>query len=380
MGILKPAVSRKKSIITNKDNLEHLYTIKNSPVFVGCTDAPPKEDILSDMVWDICRDSGCIQLRELLPLEIIYQNQHNEGLGKIWEDHYSAFADFLNKYRLKKILEIGGAHDKIALNYFALNKDAKWTIVEPNPQYIKEGRIKVIKSWFDENFKIEDEVEAVVHSHVLEHMYDPVKFIKNISTFLKIGSYHIFTFPNMLPMLQNKWTNCLNFEHTVFLTEEIVDYLLKKEDFEIIDKQYYGNPHSIFYATKKIAGSSEIPEFKNKYNEYKKIFLDYIDYHKNLVKQLNNLIEKSTHPVYLFGAHIFSQTLLSFGLKNDKIVSILDNSPLKQGQRLYGTRFQVEAPAVLKGQGSVNVILKAGIYNDEITKQLLSINPKITIW
>lgn len=92
-------------------------------------------------------------------------------------------------------------------------------------------------------------------------------------------------------------------------------------------------------------------------------------------------IENAKDPVYLFGAHIFSEYLLAFGLNDKKIVSILDNSPTKNKKRLYGTRFVIESPKILEGKGKVNLILKAGIYNEEIKKDILqNINSEVEFW
>ena len=376
-----PELIRTKSLLTGKPNLEHLHIFKKFPVFMGCVESPPEKDMKADMIWDICRDTGIIQLRKLLPLEILYLDQHNDGTGKIWQDHYIVFAKFIHKHKPKNVLEIGGAHDHIARNYWALDPKASWTIVEPNPQHITNPKIKVIKGWFDQNFKIDTRIDTVIHSHVFEHTYDPALFIEHISRFMKAGDWHIFTFPSLLPMLKLKWANTLNFEHTAFITEDIVDYLLKKYGFIIVEKQYYGHPHSIFYATKKGKALISIRPIKNRYKEYKKVFMDYINFHLDMIKNLNNLIKKSKTPVYLFGAHIFSQTLIQFGLKTDKIVSVLDNSPMKQGKRLYGTRFTIESPKILKNKGPVNVILKAGGYNAEIKKDIIeNINPEVTFW
>ena len=33
-------IERKKSVITQEDNLEHLYTFEDFPVFFGCTTSP----------------------------------------------------------------------------------------------------------------------------------------------------------------------------------------------------------------------------------------------------------------------------------------------------------------------------------------------------
>lgn len=369
---------RTKSLLTGKNNLEQLYIIKNFPVFMGCVDTSAQTDIYADMEWVICPESGIIQLKKLQPLEVLYLNQHNDGTGLIWKNMYQKFAEFIKKYNnAKRILEIGGAHDYIAKNYLSIEKNVDWTIVEPNPQQITDKRVKVIKAWFDDSFKLNYPIDVIVHSHVFEHIYNPSRFLQNISNFLEVGQKQIFAFPNMLPMLKNKFTNCLNFEHTVFLTEYLTDYLLEQNGFKIIKKEYYGNPHSIFYATEKRESTKKY-RLKNHYVLYKKVFMNFINYHKKMVNQLNEKIETSTKQVYLFGAHIFSQFLLNFGLNSRKIVTILDNGKAKQGHRLYGTSFIVKSPQVLKDKGEMHVVLKAGIYNEEIKKDILeNINPHV---
>ncbi len=376
-------ITRNSSLLTGKPNLETLYTLYNFPVFMGCTEQLQREDILADMEWAICRDTGIIQLTKLLPLEVVYLNQHNEGVGKVWTEHYKEFCHFLKKYNPQKVLEIGGAHGLIAKMFLGSSPDTKWTIVEPNPTVDVNLNVKVIKNWFDDKFFLEpeDKVDTIVHSHVLEHTYDPVSFLKHISTFLKIGDKHIFTFPNLYQLLYRKYTNSLNFEHTMFLTEYFVDCLLKKFGFKILEKQYFQD-HSIFYATEKISDDEdEEVKIENKYEEYKNVFMNFINYHLEMVKDLNSEIESSKLPIYLFGAHIFSQYLIGFGLKTARVLAVLDNGPSKQGKRLYGTSLNVSPPKILKGKGKVNLILKAGPYNEEIKKDILeNINSEVVFW
>ena len=83
--------------------------------------------------------------------------------------------------------------------------------------------------------------------------------------------------------------------------------------------------------------------------------------------------------VYLFGAHVFSQYLLHSALVDFPIVSILDNDPEKQGKRLYGTNIKVESPLSLSKIDAPVVILRAGVYNKEISCQLQKINSSIVI-
>ncbi|MBP6981895.1 methyltransferase [Candidatus Gracilibacteria bacterium] len=371
---------RDNSVLTGKKNLEPLYVFKDFPVFMGCTDQMDQAtDIKADMSFAVCRDTGIIQLDKLLPLDLVYQSQHNDGIGKIWQDHYLAFSEFLETFSPKKILEIGGANDFIAKDFLSRNSDARWIVVEPHPLFEENKNIRIIKKWFDASFSLDEKVDTVVHSHVLEHTYAPVEFIEHIARFLNNGERHIFTFPNMTEMLSKKYTNCLNFEHTAFLAEPFVDALLERSGFRILKKEYFQD-HSIFYATERVVESNgSTKDLPNRYEEYKKLFTDFIQYHEDLVASLNQKIHDFDGEVYIFGAHIFSQYLLEFGLDQNRIKCILDNSQLKNKKRLYGTGLIVENPEVICGVEKACVILKIGSYRDEVMKQLKELNANVTI-
>ena len=114
------------------------------------------------------------------------------------------------------------------------------------------------------------------------------------------------------------------------------------------------------------------------YENNKSLFLDYVKYYQDEVKNLNNLIENYNGEIFLFGGHIFSQFLIFNGLNINKITSILDNSKMKQGNRLYGTSFIVESPNILNKYTKPSVILKTASYNEEIKKDIIdNINNKV---
>jgi len=372
-------IERKNSILTGKDNLENLVTLKKFPVFLGCTDQDIKEDIFADMVWKIDPETGIIQLTELIPLEIIYQSQHVDGIGNTWESYYENFASFITEHKHSNVLEIGGGQGRLAEKVISKGKNIKWTIVEPNPTYNGEYKIKLISSFFDDNFKTDEKFDTIVFSQVLEHSYDPQIFLKKIFSILSVGGKLIFAYPNIELWVRRKYTNSVNFEHTVMLTDFHLDYMLTKNGFNIIEKVQYLD-HSIYYVVEK-SENIKIIIPKNKYLEYKEIFMSFISSYYHIVEEINRRIRTTDSPIYLFGAHIFTQYLLSFGLNRSKIISILDNSKLKQGKRLYGTDLFVESPEVLREQESPIVILKAGIYNEEIKKDVIeNINPTVIFW
>jgi hypothetical protein len=84
--------------------------------------------------------------------------------------------------------------------------------------------------------------------------------------------------------------------------------------------------------------------------------------------------------IYLFWAHIFSQYLIGFWLDISKINCIIDNSDLKNKKRLYGTPLMVEKLEIIAWKKKVAIVLRATIYQEEIRKQLLELNPNVEIW
>ena len=109
------------------------------------------------------------------------------------------------------------------------------------------------------------------------------------------------------------------------------------------------------------------------YEKNKKIYQEFITYHERLICDINSKIAEynTDQKVFLFGAHVFTQYLISFGLKTDNINCILDNDPNKHGKRLYGTDLKVATPKILADEITPVIILKAGAYNSEIKEDIL---------
>ena len=196
---------------------------------------------------------------------------------------------------------------------------------------------------------------------MLEHIYDLNKFFQNICEHLRYNGNLIFSVPNLREMIKRKYSNALNFEHTIFLTENYIEYLLNKYKFRILKKKYFKKDHSIFYACVRDPKIKPIKLSTKLFSNNKKLFLDFVNYHRKLVDNLNKKIEKieQKHEIFLFGAHVFSQYLISFGLKIERIKYILDNDKNKHGKRLYVTNLKVFSPSLLKKEIDPVLILKA---------------------
>lgn len=89
-------IERNFDVITGKNDLRYLCTLKQFPVFLGCTSEPQKKDLTFDMNWYISAGSGCVQMNPVLPLELVYMNSHeSSSIGGVWRLHHQQFAKFI---------------------------------------------------------------------------------------------------------------------------------------------------------------------------------------------------------------------------------------------------------------------------------------------
>ena len=370
--------------ISYSKKFKKIFSIKKFPIFMGVQKKKNNFEY-ADLNWWINLDSGNIQIHPKLPLEKLYFKSHGSGtIGKTWQDHHQLFFNLLKNNLKGNICEIGGGQNSILNKINDFSKIHNFFSFDKNLKLKKKNKkITQIKKFFYKDFfkKKNCSIDLLIHSHTFEHLYDPNQFLKDARSILSKNGYHIFTMPNMMPMIRKGYANAMNFEHPFYCDEKLVDTLLLKNNFTTIKKKYFKADHSIMYVTK----INNSPVIKNKnnsnyleYNKNLKLFSRMFDFWRRDIAKINKIIHKYDN-VFIFGAHIFSQMILFNGLNKDKINGILDNDMQKVDNFLYGTNLKIFNPTVIKKLVKPCIILRAGTYNNEIKKQLTRINKNIII-
>ena len=378
--------TRLNNLLTNENTMEDLFTIKDFPVSLSCVNLDLNHNKKLDMIFEICNKTGIIQIRDAPSLDDIYIKSHNTSYGKIWNNLFELFSNkvnnLVNKFKFFNILEVGGGSLLLA-SMILKNKEIKsYTLFEKNIVFLhtNDERVIINNKYFLNDTLLNKKYDIFIHSHVLEHVWNPREFIETIGTNINIGSYHCFIVPNLKETFKNKYTNALDFEHNFFIIEDYIDIILHNNNFEILEKEYYLD-HSIMYITKKIDNSNLIiKKFPNLYQKNKQLAINFYNYHIDLIHKLNKQIDEFSGELYLFGGTGFSIYLIMFGLKTDKITYILDNDPEKENKKVYGTNFIVKNPKIIKNINNVAIIVKAASYQEEIENQLYKLNNKILIF
>jgi len=357
-------------------HLQNIYSLENAPIKLSCLIAPSCDNgVLSYAICDTCKT---IQLDQLIPLSILYSDNHNVvSVGETWRKYFQLFCSRISPIVADKtVLEIGCPSGKIANQ---LDTYAKWIIVEPNidKTVAYNSKVAFIETFFDEEFSTLpglDPIDIIVHSHVFEHIYDPNVFFRTCRDILVDDGEMFFGIPDMQYIAEQNLApfGGVMFEHTIFYNKENVSYLLKKHGFELLEVIDHCNHSILFHARKTNLVADDMPmiftpshaiDFFQGYNLYK----DFIDRCKQVVLTMP---EKK---LYLFGASYNTQFLLTMGLADLPISAILDNCAEKQGKFLYGYTIQILSPSVISQENCI-VILKNGYYSNEIAAQIQNIS------
>ncbi len=264
--------------ITNSRKFSNIFSVKKFPIYMGVVEKKYKPEF-KNLNFKINKKSGTVQIYPRVPLKKLYFKPHGSGkIGKVWSDHHKEFFYFTKKYLKNKILEIGGGHNSISNMFDNLknNNDIDLISFDPNGKKLKNLNHKLIKDFFNlrniKKYKIKSDINLIIHSHLIEHIYSPRQFLLKINSLLSKNGHHVFSVPNLKNMIQKGYANAMNFEHPFFLDEKMLDFLLNQNGFKVIKKKYFKSSHSIFYLTKKSIKKRK--KLFSYHSTNKKIFLD----------------------------------------------------------------------------------------------------------
>lgn len=367
---------RKRCVICAKEDLECLGNFKNVPIYMGI-DFDDIEKIKIDQNIGICNFCGCIQLINLVDLNLLYRYPHNAALGETWKKHNEEFSKFCLKHFGKNILEVGGGN--FHLSNLILNKSVvSYTIYDTNFVGNNKNKAKIKNKFIDPtSFEDKNKYDTIVMSHVFEHFYDPKSFVKLFYSILPKNGKIVISVPDITNLLKIKSPNAICFEHTYQTDKLYLNYLMKTGGFELDDFYQYSE-NNIFASFKKSKKIGNVFFDIHKYDKNKKIFLSFKNELEKDVLLINDILDKE-NDVYFFGCHIFTQLMFVMGVNHSKVKYILDNDKNKQNKKIYGFNTEVRSPDLLKNKISPIIVLKCGIYNNEIEKQLLKINKSCKI-
>lgn len=377
-AIIARAAERTRCAVCDGTAFDSLLTLERVPVYMGCTDADPSTDAFADQIWCTCSRCGAPQLRFLPPLDLVYAGQHNVALGGVWERHHHALVRFLGVSPGERVVEIGGSTGALARIALEEGRAAAWTVVEPNPTFVPGGGIHLVEAFIEDVPDVLDSADLIVHSHVLEHLYEPRAFLATVAQGSAPEARMVLSVPNLPEVLNLSGSNALNFEHTYYFGLPELLWMLGDAGFVVEAFQRFED-HSLHVRARRRGDAQESTAPADASHGARALHA-FVDAARRDAETLATRAAAYQGDIYLFGGHVFSQFLLVCGFPAGLVSGVLDNDRAKQGRRLYGTSLIVESPELLRNRSGAAVVVRAAHYTPEVTAQLRDIAPDVDIW
>lgn len=343
-------------------------SLRNSQIIFSCDnmpasaqDIPTKEKLKNDHGISLnlvqCKCCGLVQI----PGEPVhyYKKVIRAGGGSVTMItlRNRQYTDFVNKFNLqgKKILEVGcgqGEFLRIWKNY-----DVRAVGIEFDQEAVNKARAEGLEVYkaFAENAETElpeAPFDAFVQFNFLEHQPYPNAMLQCIYNNLTEEGTGLITVPSLEYILQNGYYELIK-DHIAYYSKETLQFLFRKNGFEVIDYQTINrDTHAITVRKRQLHDTAVWQEsFKKLKNE--------------LLEHVNNYLAQGKK-VAVWGASHQGLTLLSsLGLGN-KISYIIDSATFKQGKYSPASHIPIVDRRHFFEEPVDSIIIMAPGYTEEI--------------
>lgn len=319
-----------------------------------------------------CNQCKTFQNKYLADLRILYEASHIQASSQVREKQTLQFTDFILKNpNIQGIIEIGAGAGELSDNILAVKEQSYYII---DPAYVGPVAKRTIIHDYIENVNVDQlQANTLVFSHLWEHLYEPTKLLDQLASCTNIKYVYMChpdfdTYVNQEPYTYN----CLHCEHTFFIQNHSIPELFKMYGYNKVSYQQCES-YSIFFEFTKINDY-----MITKTNDYTVLnpnsdlmISKYFQSLFNKVSEINNILDHTTKPVYIWPCSIHSIQLFNFGLNYKNLRAILDNAPSKIGKYLYG--YEIQCISFIETMNNATteiiIILNGGCFNREIVRQ-----------
>jgi SAM-dependent methyltransferase len=305
-------------------------------------------------------DTGIFENRFFDTSKIIYdQNYDNEqSNSQVFEAHLDRVCDILKPYtKDKSVIEVGCGKG----HFFKKLTNFSGEIVGCDPAYQGEDP-RIIKELFSEDLNLKGDV--IILRHVLEHIQNPVSFIKAIAASNGNKGLIYIEVPELNWIINNQVYFDFFYEH--------VNYF-RPSDFRLIFNKIY--EQGVFfngqyqYVIADLSSINTPPYAFDHVDEGLKVSFNKLD-------TISDKLNKTDRPVYIWGGAskgvISSMYLLARGIP---VTSLVDINPKKQDRFAPLTGLKIISPDAFKQQGDDAILLIANPnYESEIRRALNGMN------
>lgn len=394
--------------ICQSENGYIVFENKDYPIYIKPIPKSMKNYVpLKPLIIKLCNNCGhvyqdvSISIFELSDIyEKVYASYHSPAMSGIGVSHAQDYLSFLGRHiDLDKlnVLEIG-CYDGYLLKLLQEQKRCHVIGCDPSPgaKIARTLGIDVVQKYYSSEI-FSDTFGLVILRCVLEHIQEPVLFLREICKVIKDDGFLAIEVPDVVYSLKNGVLGDFFHEHISYFTKESAINALKKSGFNLIaienESQYIRivakkiNDNQVFIDNNfsDISHCGD-PQYLND------LFVEYNRKISSMVSTLRSYIMSSSQEIYIYGGGGHTLGLLARLYDIIKPVGVIDGDPSKKGKLIPGFQVPVYYKNILEKLDvqRTTVIISTEIYQEEIFTSLLgyiekgldviTLYPTVRVW
>src|SRR6185437_4556805 len=332
-----------------------------------------------------CRDCGHFFNAAFDQRKVQYDQAYDSSLD--FSPRFVAFEDELTRrlsatYDLggKLIVDVGCGKGGFLIRLCAAS-DAKGIgfdkSFEPRPDEVPG--VRFVRDWFDRAYT-GDPPDLVTCRHVLEHIVEPVAFLRALKDQPSIRPDTVFYFevPNALYTLRDLGIWDLIYDHVSYFTPTSFRKAVELAGFEVKnDRATFGDQFIFVEAVpaieQKHALWSDLSSIENKVGEFASAYHSKIDLWRDYI------CRRGPRAVALWGAGSKGINFLNVVPGASGIDAIVDLNPHKQGHFAPGTGTPILSPANLAERHVESIVVMNPLYYQEVVTMVSGLHRELEI-
>ncbi|TPJ52284.1 class I SAM-dependent methyltransferase [Mesorhizobium sp. B2-7-1] len=241
--------------------------------------------------------------------------------------------------------------------------------------------VEFVNDWFGDAYP-DVAPDFVSCRHVLEHIADPIAFLKGLRAHPGVRPETVFYIevPNALYTLRDMGIWDLIYEHVSYFTPRSLRMAMEAAGFEILDEDAsYGDQYLFVEARpaqdRTAASHEESSEVDALVSGFDQIYSDKVAWWRDY------LARRDPEQTVVWGAGSKGITFVNVVPEGARISALVDVNPHKQGRFAPGAATPVIAPERLRGKPLQLIIVMNPLYREEVARAAreLGLAPEIVV-
>lgn len=244
---------------------------------------------------------------------------------------------------------------------------------------VDEDHVRVVREYYDRDSAADLDADLVMARHVVEHLADPVAFLREVRVASGDDTAFYYEVPNAEYVFSDDGMWDLIYQHVGYFSAPSLDLALRASGHRVVRlaEAFHGQFLGVDAIPATTTTSTE-PDVDRVAGAVERVET-FAARHRERLAHWDEVLATTTGEVALWGAGAKGVAFLNLLQEPGAVDHVIDVNPRKAGRFVPGTGHRVDEPSALAGRQVEHVLVMNPAYEAEIRHELDKLGPTATV-